>query len=510
MMGWSLVGNPSVAVTSMTSAPASVADSSVFMLPAEWEIVVGLEVHVELNTVTKLFCGCLNMFGSEPNTNVCPVCLGLPGSLPVANRVAIDYAMRLGRALGCQVGMSVFARKNYFYPDMPKNYQISQYDQPTNVNGVLALPDGSSVGIERVHIEEDTGKITHVGSSGRIHGAMYSLVDYNRAGVPLVEIVSRPQIHSISQAKACVREIRAILLAVGVSDARMEEGSMRVDANVSVRPAGSCELRTRCEIKNLSSLRSLGRALFYEASRHIELWESGDAPTQATRHWDEQKGKTVEGRSKEDADDYRYFPDPDLEPLQPPKNQIASIDSDLPVLPEARRQALVQAGHSTLSTSDAALLVERGQDSLVMEAIAYGANPEMTVARVVNQLAVDDWANITSKRLAKLITMGAEGKLSLTHVKKVLVEMLKTDAEPEDIMQSQGLYLVDADSTAATVKQVIDSHPKEWERFCTGDDVERKKMTGFLTGQVMRISKGRADGAAVNRLLQAHAHACGL
>ena len=312
---------------------------------------MGLEVHVELSTATKLFCGCANRFGDEPNTNVCPVCLGLPGSLPVVNAAAVDFAMRLGRALGCEVRPAVFARKNYFYPDMPKDYQISQYDQPTNIDGCLELPDGHVVGIERAHIEEDTGKTTHIGGGGRIHDADYALVDYNRAGVPLVEIVSRPEIRSAEQARAYVRELRAIVLALGVSDARMEEGSMRVDANVSVRPSGSDELRTRCEVKNLSSLRSLGRAITFEARRHVDLWSSGERPRQETRHWDEAGGRTTPGRSKEDAEDYRYFQDPDLVPLAPSAETVAAIDAALPPLPAARRAELVAAGGGAVSAS---------------------------------------------------------------------------------------------------------------------------------------------------------------
>ena len=249
-------------------------------LPDGWETVVGLEVHAELSTATKLFCGCVNRFGDEPNTNVCPVCMGLPGALPVVNEAAVDFAMRVGRALGCEVRSSVFARKHYFYPDMPHGYQISQYDQPTNVSGSVELPDGHVVGVERAHIEADSGKTTHIGAGGRIQDASCALVDYNRAGVPLVEIVSRPDIGSADQARAYVRELRAILLSLGVSDARMEEGSMRVDANVSVRPAGADDLRTRCEIKNLSSLRSLGRAIAFEARR---MWICGRAVSNLAR-----------------------------------------------------------------------------------------------------------------------------------------------------------------------------------------------------------------------------------
>ena len=314
----------------------------------------------------------------------------------------------------------MFARKNYFYPDMPKDYQISQYDQPTSTDGRLELPDGHVVGIERAHIEEDTGKTTHVGGGGRIHDADYALVDYNRAGVPLVEIVSRPDLRTAEQARAYVRELRAILLAIGVSDARMEEGSMRVDANVSVRPAGSGELRTRCEIKNLSSLRSLGRAIVYEAQRHVDLWSGGERPRQETRHWDEANGRTTPGRSKEDADDYRYFQDPDLVPLAPAAETIAAIDAALPPLPAARRAELVEVGGGAVSASDAALLVERGQDGLVRAVIAAGADPGLTATRVANDLAVDDWSPVTPDGLAALVAMEASGRVTATQAKQVL------------------------------------------------------------------------------------------
>ncbi|MDX2380758.1 MAG: Asp-tRNA(Asn)/Glu-tRNA(Gln) amidotransferase subunit GatB, partial [Acidimicrobiia bacterium] len=273
-----------------------------------YEMVVGLEVHVELATATKLFSASPNRFGDDPNTNIDPVTLGLPGALPVLNRRAVELAMRLGLALNCTVQRSTFARKNYFYPDMPKAYQISQYEEPISIDGWLDLPDGTQVGIERGHLEEDTGKSTHIGGAGgRIHGSDHSLIDFNRAGVPLVEIVSRPDIRSPEQAKAYVNELRAILVAVGASDAKMEEGSMRVDANVSVRPRGSDELRTRCEIKNINSLSSLGRAIAHAANRHIDLYGTNERPHQETRHWDEEAGRTRSGRSKEDEDDYRYF-----------------------------------------------------------------------------------------------------------------------------------------------------------------------------------------------------------
>ncbi|MDP8936575.1 MAG: Asp-tRNA(Asn)/Glu-tRNA(Gln) amidotransferase subunit GatB, partial [Actinomycetota bacterium] len=303
-------------------------------------MVVGLEVHCELATATKLFCSCRNAFGDEPNTNVCPVCLGLPGSLPVINRQAVELAMRIGAALHSEVRRSIFHRKNYFYPDMPKDYQISQYDEPVNTGGWLDLPDGTRVGITRAHMEEDTGKTTHVGSSGRIHGADHALVDYNRAGVPLVEIVSDPDIRSPEQAKAYVNELRAILVAIGASDARMEEGSLRIDANVSMRPAGSTTFGTRAEIKNLNSVRSLERALEHEVARQVALLEAGEPVVQETRHWNEDARATSSMRSKEEAYDYRYFPEPDLVPLDPPAEWQAQVRSELPPLPAERRAAL--------------------------------------------------------------------------------------------------------------------------------------------------------------------------
>ncbi len=298
-----------------------------------WEVVIGLEVHAELATATKLFSTARNEFGGDPNTNVDPVSLGLPGSLPVLNEKAVELAIRVGLALDCEIGRSVFARKNYFYPDMPKDFQISQYELPINGRGRLELPDGRTVGIERAHLEEDTGKSTHVGGGGRIHEADHSLVDYNRAGVPLIEIVGAPDLRGPEDARAYVAELRAILVAIGASDGKMEEGSMRVDCNVSVRREGAAEFGTRCEIKNINSLRSLGRAIEYEARRQVDLIEAGEAVQQQTRHWNEDEGRTHTLRSKEEAYDYRYFPEPDLVPVDPSDEWIAEIRATLPALP---------------------------------------------------------------------------------------------------------------------------------------------------------------------------------
>src|SRR4051812_1116792 len=309
---------------------------------AEWELVCGLEVHCELSTATKLFCGCANEFGSDPNTHVCAVCLGLPGSLPVLNERAVEYALRVGEAFGFDVPpQSIFHRKNYFYPDMPKNFQTTQYDEPVCLQGSLEV-DGLVIGITRAHLEEARGKSTHVGGAGgRIHGASHSLVDYTRAGVPLLEIVSEPHIRSAEQAAAYVDELRATLKAIGVSDVKMEEGSLRVDANVSVRPVGSREFGTRCEIKNLNSLKSLRDAIDYEARRQIELLEAGDTVMQETRLWNENVGLTASMRSKEEAYDYRYFPEPDLVPIAPTDELRASVRASMPELPAVRRARLM-------------------------------------------------------------------------------------------------------------------------------------------------------------------------
>ncbi len=322
---------------------------------SDWETVIGLEVHCELATATKLFCGCRNAFGDEPNVNICPTCLGLPGALPVLNEQAVEFAMRIGVALHCEIRPSIFARKNYFYPDQAKDYQISQYDQPLNAEGWLELPDGFVVGVTRAHMEEDTGKLTHIGASGRINTALHALVDYNRSSVPLVEIVSEPDMRSSAQARAYADELRGILVATGASDGRMEEGSMRVDANVSVRPVGAAVRRDPVrdqEPSPVNSLRSLGRAIEYEAARQIALLEGGGAVDQETRHWNEAAGRTETMRSKEEANDYRYFPEPDLVRLAPDDAWQANVRGALGPMPADRRAALVAALGGNPSAAD--------------------------------------------------------------------------------------------------------------------------------------------------------------
>jgi aspartyl-tRNA(Asn)/glutamyl-tRNA(Gln) amidotransferase subunit B len=460
-----------------------------------WEMVIGLEVHCELSTATKLFCGCPNQFGSEPNTNVCPVCLGLPGSLPVVNGAAVEFAMRLGRALHCEVRRSVFARKNYFYPDMPKDYQVSQYDLPTNVEGWLELPDGTRVGIERAHIEEDTGKSTHVGGGGRIHEAGYSLVDYNRAGVPLVEIVGKPDLRTAEQARQYVAELRAIILAIGVSDAKMEEGSMRVDANVSVRRPGE-PFGTRCEIKNLNSLRSLGRAIDYEARRQIDLIEAGERVIQQTRHWDEADGRTHTLRSKEEAEDYRYFAEPDLVPLDPTPDDIAEIDAHLPALPAERRRSLADA--AGVEPAATAMTVERDLDELALAAIAAGAAPDRVLTHIDNNLAVEGADRLDPQAFARLVQLETGGELTATQAKTVLADMVETGRGPDEIAAERGFEAMDTSELETIVDGAIAAHPDEWASYCEGN----QKVAGFFVGAVMKATKGQADGKAVTSLLQ--------
>ena len=471
-------------------------------VPDGWEVVVGLEVHAELATATKMFSGAPNRFGGNPNTHIDPVSLGLPGSLPVLNERAVELAIRVGLALNCRVQRSVFARKNYFYPDMPKGFQISQYDQPINVDGWLELPDGRRVGIERAHLEEDTGKTVHVGGGGRIHEAAYSLVDYNRAGVPLIEIVGAPDLRTADDARAYVGELRAILVAIGASDGKMEEGSMRVDCNVSVRPEGSQQLGTRCEVKNINSLRSLGRAIDYEARRQIDLIDAGEVVAQQTRHWDEDHGRTHTLRSKEEAFDYRYFPEPDLVPVDPPEAWVTEIANALPLLPGARRKRLAEAAGTT--PAGAALTVERGLDDLALAAIAEGAEAARVLIHAENNLA-DGAGFLTADSFAALTAMEVGGQLTATQAKTVLAELVASGGEPTDIANRHGFEAMETSEVETIVDQVIAANPDEWTEFLEGDEKERKKKSGFFVGQVMKATGGQADGRVVNEVLEARA-----
>jgi len=470
------------------------------MSDQEWETVIGLEVHTELKTATKMFCGCRNEFGEEPNTNVCPVCLGLPGSLPVLNHQVVELAMRIGTALQCSIEPSVFSRKNYFYPDMPKDYQVSQYDLPINVEGRLELPEGIVVGIERAHLEEDTGKNTHVGGGGRIHDAEYSLIDYNRSGVPLVEIVSKPDMRSAEQARAYVSELRGILVAVGASDGKMEEGSLRVDANVSVRRPGQA-LGTRCEIKNVNSIRSLGRAIDYEVQRQVQLIEGGETVEQQTRHWNENEGRTSFGRVKSDADDYRYFPEPDLVPLVPTQAWKAAVSEAMPALPAARRHNLAEAAPD-VSKDAIHTVVELDLDSIVLGVIERGAEPRLAVNRTANEIAtqIDKAESLDLDAYAKLLGLEAGGTLTATQAKTVLAELLRTGGDPQAIADRHGFQALDQDALATTVGEIVSAHPEELARLKDGD----QKLMGFFVGKVMAATQGKADGKAVTSLLRNH------
>ena len=465
-------------------------------LPGDWELVVGLEVHVELATNTKLFSASPNRFGDEPNTNIDPVTLGLPGALPVLNEQAVELAMRVGAALNCTIQACTFHRKNYFYPDMPKAYQVSQYDQPLNVDGYLDLPNGVRVGIERAHMEEDAGKSTHVGGSGgRVHGATASLIDLNRAGVPLVEIVSRPDIRSADDARAYVSELRSILLAVGASDAKMEEGSMRVDANVSVRKAGA-PLGTRCEIKNVNSVRSVGRAIEYEARRQIDLIESGDSVRQQTRHWDEGDGRTHTMRNKEDADDYRYFLEPDLVPLVPSQEWIDRVHAALPMLPAARRTRLAEATGQVAASEAVTNVVERGQDDYVLAVGEAGGN--LARALVYVKEAFADSPQVPAADLAALTTLETKGALTATQAKAVLADLVANNGgDAVAIAAAKGFEAMDTSALEGLVDAAIAADPDAWQKFRAGDG----KAMGALVGLVMKSSQGKADGKQVTALL---------
>jgi len=481
--------------------------------PTRWETVIGLEVHTELRTETKLFCGCRNLFGEEPNTSVCPVCLGLPGSLPVLNRQAVDYAMRIGAALHCSIGRSLFHRKNYFYPDMPKDYQVSQYDQPINANGWLELPGGKRIRVERAHMEEDTGKSTHVGGGGggRISGADHSLVDYNRAGVPLVEIVSHPDLRSAADARAYVDELRSILMATGASDGKMEEGSLRVDANVSVRPVGAEAFGTRCEIKNMNSLRSLGRAIDYEVARQIELVEGGGRVVQETRHWSEDEGATSSMRSKEEAFDYRYFPEPDLVPLDPSESWMASVVASLPELPAARRAMVAAASGMTPDADAVVTVIGLGLDRYVLAAVAAGADTAgaaLAVRRLANEVAadLDGSAHLDEAHFVRLVAMESDGELTTSQARTVLKELLAGGRDPEAIARAHGFEAMAPGALDALVDEVIAANPGEWGRYAGGED----KLTGFFIGKIKATSDGNADLKAAAAILQARRPADGL
>jgi aspartyl-tRNA(Asn)/glutamyl-tRNA(Gln) amidotransferase subunit B len=485
----------------MTQDPlSSIVATAEQMLDGGWEMIVGLEVHVELATKTKLFSGSPNRFGDEPNVNIDPVTLGLPGALPVLNRQAVELAMRIGIALNCSIQPCIFHRKNYFYPDMPKAYQISQYDIPLNIDGFLVLPSGTRIGVERAHLEEDTGKSTHVGgATGRIHGSDYSLIDFNRAGVPLVEIVSRPDIRTSEHAKEYVAELRAILEVIGASDAKMEEGSMRVDANVSVHKPGTM-FGTRCEIKNVNSIRALGRAIDYEARRQIDVLDSGGVIRQETRHWDDAEGRTHTLRVKEDADDYRYFPEPDLVPLAPSDEWVQAVRDNLPMLPAARRTAL--SGLTGYDTKSEAIIVvvERGQHEYVQAVVDAGGDAVRALIYVQQAFAdAGPVPAVSASDLAALTILERDGKLSATQAKTLLADMVEAGGGDAVAMAAaKGFEAMDNSAVETMVDEAIAADPGAWAKYLAGDE----KASGAIVGRVMKASKGKADGKVVSAIMQ--------
>jgi aspartyl-tRNA(Asn)/glutamyl-tRNA(Gln) amidotransferase subunit B len=469
---------------------------------AEWESVIGLEIHVQLKTRTKMFCRCAVGFGAGENTQTCPVCLGFPGALPVPNRTAVEWTVKLGLALGCEIaGRAVFARKNYFYPDLPKGYQISQYDLPSCINGKMLVPgpDGDhEIGIVRAHLEEDAAKTTHIGGrTGRIGGASHSLVDFNRGGTPLVEIVTAPDIHSADEAKRFLQLLRQTIVELGISDAEMEKGTLRVDANVSVRPAGSDELRTRTEIKNMNSFNFIARGIEAEVVRQIEVWESGGEVEQHTYDFDAGTGTLTPRRTKEEADDYRYFPEPDLTPLEPEAELVDRLRAELPELPGTRIRRL----EGELDHATATVLVTGGLDGLYEATVAAGADGRTAANVIANNLvgAGVDPAAVAPSELAKLV--GARERIPRTAFDEAVSKL----GEPGF---SAGPYLAqeavsDTAELEPIVERVLAASPGQVEAYRGG----KEGLLGFFVGQVMKETNGRANPRVVSELVRAKLNA---
>ena len=480
-----------------------------------YDPVLGLEVHVELNTASKMFCGCSTAFGAAPNTQTCPVCLGLPGALPVVNAKAIESVIRIGLALNCSIApWCRFARKNYFYPDMPKNFQTSQYDEPICFDGWTEVEvDGTThrIEIERVHMEEDAGKLTHVGgSTGRIQGADYSLLDYNRAGVPLMEIVTKPVLGTGAAAprvaRAYMTQLREMLRALGVSDVRMEQGSLRCDANVSLAPLGSDVLGTRTETKNVNSLRSVERALTYEIQRQGEVLSSGGRVLQETRHWHEDGGYTSPGRSKEQAEDYRYFPEPDLVPVAPSAEWVAQLRLTLPEPPAERRRRLVaEWGFTDLEMRD---VLGTGSLDLIAETVAAGAAPGAArkwwsgeLARRANAAGAElEDVGITPAQGAELQGLIDAGTINDKLARQVIDGVLAGEGGPGDVVEARGLAVVSDDGALTeAVEAAIAANPDVAQRIRDG----KVQAAGALIGAVMKAMRGQADAARVRELILA-------
>ena len=482
-------------------------------MSVSYEAVIGVECHVELKTVSKMFCGCANEFGGEPNTKICPVCLGMPGALPVPNAKAIELIVTAGLAFGSEIpAFSKFDRKNYFYPDMPKDYQISQYDMPLAVRGSEKywLEDGTikECRLTRNHLEEDTGKSTHAGSGdGRIAGSSYSLVDFNRAGVPLMECVSEPELHSAQEAVGYLASLRRTLLALGVSDVKMEEGSLRCDANVSIRPSGSSELGTKTEIKNMNSFRSVERAIESEIERQIALLTAGQRVVQETRGWDEVNGVTHSMRSKEEAHDYRYFPDPDLVPLELSRSDVERIKAGLPTLPSERFERYT--AEYGVGAKQATQLVESAALGAYYDrVVALSGNAQQSsnfVLGDLSRLANDTGVAIAESRvapehLAELIALVESKRVNSKIAKELLARMWDGAGSPAAIVEREGLAQTsDPAAIEGFVAEVLAANPAVVADYKAG----KTNVAGFLVGQVMKASRGKADPALVNELVKA-------
>ena len=475
-----------------------------------WEAVIGIETHVELSTRSKMFCGCPARFDAAPNTNVCPVCLGLPGALPVPNREAINRIIRIGLALNCSIASRpVFHRKNYFYADLPKNYQISQYDLPVCVDGYLEVggDHGGRVSIERVHQEEDTGKSTHMGGDGRITAAAYSLLDFNRSGVPLVEIVSRPDIRSAAQARAYAQELRLLVEALGVSDARLEEGSIRFDANVSVRSGPQAPLGTKVEIKNMNSFRSLERAVAYEIERQTARLVAGERIVMETRHWDEEAGVTRGGRVKEGSSDYRYFPDPDLVPMEIDRVWEEEMAALVPELPAERRACYEDLG---VDPAQAATLAGAGPElrELFDDAVRSGAAPVQAGNWITGEVVAIlrrsgreslEGLPLTGAHMAELLSMIKQTAVSVSAAREVLAGVMRGEGSPGEVASARDLLQIsDTGVLESALAAVIAANPAEFARLRDGE----RKLIGFFVGQIMRETRGKADPKLASSLIR--------